>query len=106
MTADAYLQAILAREAVNTTATSPVRGVQAVLQPALNEWGGLQLRSVHPSGLFAKGTANNSGKSDTTNTLKEIYASLFSKMKEKGYSPKQQSVSINIRVGSVRRQRF
>lgn len=109
MTADAYLQTILAREAVNMTATSPVRGVQAILQPVLNEWGGLQLRTVHPSGSFAKGTANHSGtdidlfislKSDTTNTLKEIYTTLFNKMKEKGYAPKQQNVSINIRVGN------
>jgi hypothetical protein len=109
MTADAYLQTILAREAVNTSLTSPVRGVQAILQPILNAWAGTQLRNVHPSGSFAKGTANRSGtdidlfislKSDTTNTLKEIYTSLFDTVKAKGYAPKQQSVSINIRVGS------
>ena len=108
MSADTYLQTILAREAVDTSATSPVRGVQATLQPILNEWAGTQLRTVHPSGSFAKGTANHSGtdidlfislKSDTTNTLKEIYTSLFNKMKAKGYTPKQQNVSINVRVG-------
>jgi hypothetical protein len=108
MTADEYLYAILRRDAVDTSATSPVRGVQAVLQPVLNEWGGLQLRAVHPSGSFAKGTANHSGtdidlfvslKSDATNTLKEIYTTLFNKLKEKGYTPKQQNVSINVRVG-------
>jgi len=107
MSADTYLQQILAREAVDTSATSPVLGVQTTLQPILNEWAGSQLRAVHPSGSFAKGTANHSGtdidlfislKSDTTNTLKEIYSSLFEKMKEKGYSPKQQNVSINLRV--------
>lgn len=107
MTADAYLQTILAREAVDTAATSPVRGVQAILQPAINEWGGVQLRMVHPSGSFAKGTANRCGtdidlfislKHDTTNALKEIYTTLFDKMKEKGYTPKQQNVSINVRV--------
>lgn len=104
---DKYLNNVLAREAVNTSTASPVRGVQAVLQPVLNEWGGLQLRTVQPSGSFAKGTANHSGtdidlfislKSDTTNTLKDIYMSLFNKMKAKGYTPKQQNVSINIRV--------
>jgi tRNA nucleotidyltransferase (CCA-adding enzyme) len=97
MTADEYLQKILGREAVDTSATSPVRGVQAILQPALNEWAGDQLRAVSPSGSFAKGTANHSGtdidlfislKSDTTNALKEIYTKLFNKMKEKGYNPK------------------
>ena len=109
MTADSYLQTILAREAVNTSLTSPVRGVQAILQPILNTWGGTQLRNVHPSGSFAKGTANRSGtdidlfislKSDTTSTLKDIYSSLFNMMKSKGYAPKQQNVSINVRVGS------
>jgi hypothetical protein len=107
MSADTYLQAILAREAVDTTASSPVRGVQTTLQPVLQQWAGAQLRAVHPSGSFAKGTANRSGtdidlfislKSDTTNTLKDIYTSLFNKLKAVGYTPKPQNVSINIRV--------
>jgi hypothetical protein len=92
---------------VDTSTTSPVRGVQAVLQPVLIEWAGNQLRGVHPSGSFAKGTANRSGtdidlfislKSDTTNTLKEIYTTLLNKMKAKGYAARQQNVSINVRV--------
>ena len=96
MTADSYLQAILAREAVDTSATSPVRGVQAVLQPVLNEWGGLQLRTVHPSGSFAKGTANHSGtdidlfvslKSDTTNTLKPNLYDAVQQVEGKGIHP-------------------
>lgn len=107
MSADTYLQSILSREAVDTSPFSPVRGVQAILLPILNEWAGNQLRAVHPSGSFAKGTANRSGtdidlfislKSDTTNPLKEIYTSLFDRMKAKGYAAKQQNVSINIRV--------
>jgi Nucleotidyltransferase domain len=107
MTPDQYLQQILVREAVDTSPTSPVRGVQAILLPVLREWGGGQLRAINPSGSFAKGTANRSGtdidlfvslKSDTTNTLKEIYVSLLNRMKEKGYTPKQQNVSINVRV--------
>ena len=109
MSADSYLRTILAREAVDTSPASPVRSVQATLQSVLNEWAGNQLRNVHPSGSFAKGTANRSGtdidlfislKSDTTNTLKEIHTSLLNTMKAKGYTPKQQNVSINIRVGS------
>ena len=44
MSADTYLQTILAREAVDTSATSPVRSVQTTLQPLLNEWAGAQLR--------------------------------------------------------------
>jgi hypothetical protein len=108
MTPDQYLQGILAREAVNTTTTSPVLGVLTTLRPILDEWAGGQLRSIRASGSFAKGTANHSGtdidlfvslKSDTQQTLKEIYTMLFNRVKEKGYQPKQQNVSINIRVG-------
>jgi hypothetical protein len=108
MTADQYLQNILVREAVDTTSTSPVRAVQSTIMPILNEWAGNQLRIVHPSGSFAKGTANRSGtdidlfislKSDTSNPLKYIYNTLYEKMRTKGYSPKLQNVSINIRVG-------
>jgi hypothetical protein len=69
---------------------------------------GTQLRAIHPSGSFSKGTANRSGtdidlfislKGDTTNPLKEIYTGLSTRMTEKGYAPKQRNVSINIRVG-------
>lgn len=107
MTPDAYLQSILDREAVNTGALSPVRSVQALLQPIMQEWAGKYLVSVLPSGSFAKGTANKSGtdidllislSSSTPDTLKDIYNKLFNKMTEKGYTPKRQNVSINIRV--------
>jgi hypothetical protein len=107
MTADEYLQSILAREAVDTGPFSPVRGVQALLQPAIQEWAGNQLSAVTPSGSFAKGTANKSGtdidlfislSNSTKETLKEIYESLFTKMSNKGYGPKRQNVSICVRV--------
>jgi hypothetical protein len=109
MTADEYLQNILNREAVNTGSNSPVLSVQGILQPILNEWAGSQLRAVNPSGSFAKGTCNHSGtdidlfislKSDTTQTLMEIYTSLRNTMQAKGYTANQQNVSINIRVGN------
>jgi tRNA nucleotidyltransferase (CCA-adding enzyme) len=107
MTADEYLRTILAREAVDVSSGSAVRSVQTTLQPLLSEWAGTALRSVSPSGSFAKGTANNSGtdidlfislSSTVTDTLKEIYTKLFNKLKEKGYSPKQQNVSLNVTV--------
>lgn len=107
MTADQYLNGILAREAVDTGVFSPVRGVQVTLQPAIQAWAGNLLSSISPSGSFAKGTANKSGtdidlfislSSSTSETLKEIYESPFKKMSESGYSPKRRNVSINIRV--------
>jgi hypothetical protein len=63
---------------------------------------------VTPSGSFAKGTGNRSGTdidlfvslvSDTTETLKQVYEGLFTRMTNAGYTPKRQNVSINIRVG-------
>jgi Nucleotidyltransferase domain len=107
MSADAYLQNILNREAVDTGLYSPVRGVQGTLRPIIQEWAGTMLSDVSPSGSFAKGTANRSGtdidlfislSQNTPETLKQIYDKLFSRMTEKGYSPKRQNVSINVKV--------
>jgi hypothetical protein len=108
MSADSYLQQILHREAVDTGPSSPVRTVQAQLHPVIAQWAGNQLVSISPSGSFAKGTANKSGTDidlfislaqNTSNTLKEIYESLYSRMNQNGYSPKRQNVSINISAG-------
>lgn len=108
MSADLYLQRILAREAVDTGTYSPVRGVQALVMSALQEWGGQYIRFVQPSGSFAKGTANKSGtdidlfvslSEGVSNTTKEIYDTLFKKVSEKGYQCKKRNVSINITVG-------
>jgi hypothetical protein len=107
MTPDEYLQSILQREAVDTGPYSPVRNVQATIEPAIREWAGSSLVGVSPSGSFAKGTANHSGTDidlfislaqQTPSTLKEIYDTLFRKMTEKGYTPKRQNVSINVKV--------
>ena len=71
------------------------------------EWANRFLVEVHPSGSFIKGTANISGTdidlfislSETTaETLKEVYDSLCVKLREKGYTPRRQNVSIGITV--------
>ncbi len=107
MSADEYLQRILQREAVDTGPYSPVRSVQAKIEPSIREWAGNFLLGVSPSGSFAKGTANKSGTDidlfislapNTPETLEQVYDSLWQKMTEKGYSPKRQNVSINIQV--------
>lgn len=107
MTADQYLWSILLRECVDTGPFSPVRGVQTVLSPIIQRWGGNRLLNIHPSGSFMKGTANKSGtdidlfislSEQTTETLKEIYEKLFETMKSNGYTPNRQNVSINVRV--------
>jgi hypothetical protein len=107
MSSDVYLQNILNREVVDTGPFSPARGVQAILYPIIQRWAGNRLLSVHPSGSFMKGTANKSGtdidlfislSEQTTEALKEIYDKLFNTVKENGYTPKRQNVSINVRV--------
>ena len=107
MTPDDYLFQILARENVDTGPYSPVRTVQAQIQPVIREWAGNLLVAVSPSGSFAKGTVNKSGtdidlfislSQNTPETLKQIYDSLFQRMTDRGYSPKRQNVSINVRL--------
>lgn len=107
MTTDSYLQNILARESVDTGPFSPVRGVQGVVTPYLQQWGGQYLTGISPSGSFAKGTANRSGTDidlflslspQTPSSLKEIYDTLFTKMQQAGGNPKRQNVSINVKV--------
>lgn len=108
MEADAYLYDALRGQAVDTSEQSPVRGVLKTLHPVLRRWAGEHFFVMHPSGSFAKGTANRIGtdidifislKSTLQSSLKDIYGSLFTRMEGEGYTPKQQNVSINIRVG-------
>ncbi|TLU70549.1 nucleotidyltransferase domain-containing protein [Lichenicoccus roseus] len=107
MSADDYLKGILARQAVDTGPYSPVRAVQSVIQPIIQQWAAGYLSSISPSGSFAKGTANHSGTDidlfisltqNTPDSLKEIYNKLLRKMTEAGYQPKAQNVSINVQV--------
>jgi hypothetical protein len=104
---DAYLTNILNREAVDTSIFSPLFNVQATIQPLLEQWANQYLLGVRPSGSFSKGTANASGtdidlfislSDQTPVTLKEVYESLFLRLKEQGYVPRRQNVSIHIRV--------
>lgn len=107
MLGDVYLRAILRREAVDTGMDAPIRRVQAELWPLLVRWGGSSLVKVHPSGSFAKGTANRSGtdidlfislREDTDATLRAIYDGLDRALRAAGYSVRLQNVSINVKV--------
>lgn len=107
MTGDEYLRAILARERVDTSPTSPLLGVRQAILPIIQAWAGSLLVSFNPSGSFAKGTANSSGtdidlfislSSSASETLKEIYNSLTATLGQHGYTPRQQNVSIGITV--------
>lgn len=108
MTIDKYLFEILKREEVNYGFLSPVRLAANDFYPILKEWGGEYITDIHPSGSFAKGTANMSGtdidlfislSASTPYTLKEIYDNLFKWLTDKGYFPRMQNVSIGINFG-------
>lgn len=110
MAADAYLHQILARETVDTSATSPVWSARNALLPVLTRWGGSALLDVSPSGSFAKGTANRSGTDldlflslsyDTRETLKQIYESLYRALLDSALSPRRQNVSVGVRIAGV-----
>lgn len=107
MTADEYLWKILAREAVDTGPNSQIMVVAKLLYPILQEWGAHYLVGIQPSGSFAKGTANRSGTdidlfvslvADTPVPLEGIFENLFHFMDKKGFGPKRQNVSINIKA--------
>jgi nucleotidyltransferase-like protein len=111
MTVDQYLQNILIREAVDTGPYSPVRGVQAIIEPVIREWSADRLVAVSPSGSFAKGTANRSStdidlfislSEYTSEPLKEIYNKLHRWMRERSYGPSPQNVSIRVNVAGYK----
>lgn len=108
---DAYLAQILQRETVDTGVFSPVRQVQQMLAPSIQKWANRFLLSVAPSGSFAKDTANKSGTDidlfislheDVPDPLADIYESLSNRLREDGYAPRRQNVSIGITVGGVK----
>lgn len=110
MTANDYLYGILARESVDTSATSPVWAARDALAPLLTQWGNGYLLAIEPSGSFAKGTANRSGTDvdlflslspATPDTLQDIYDSLFTALQRGGCAPRRQNVSIGLRVHGV-----
>lgn len=110
MTADEYLRDILRREAVDTSPSSPYQSIVSDFKAIIKSWAGSCFYDLTPSGSFAKGTANKS-KSDidllisltpeTTNSLKEIYDSLFNHLSGYSLSPRRQNVSIGVQYKGI-----
>lgn len=77
------------------------------LRTVIREWAGSCLQDIYLSGSRAKGTAISlssdldlfiSLKSETEETLKEIYDSLDNRLKNKGYTTRRQNVSIGVSI--------
>lgn len=107
-TIDEHLRLVLARHRIDTSALSPVRGVQSVVEPTIRQWGGPYIVDIGPSGSFAKGTAVGGGtdidifvslSSSVPDPLKTIYETLFTAFSNLGFQPRRQNVSIGLSVG-------
>jgi hypothetical protein len=108
VTIEEHIRSVLARHRIETGPSSPVRGVQAALMPIITRWGGQMIVDTKPSGSFAKGTAVHGGtdidiflslSSTVTDTLEQIYNTLFNALAGAGYAPRRQNVSIGVVVG-------
>jgi hypothetical protein len=105
--ADEYLRSVLAREAVDNSATTPLLAVQAELMPLLREWAGSDLLAVLPSGSFAKGTAIRSGTEidlfislagNAHKPLSEVYDGLYTALVDAGYRPQRRNIALNLGI--------
>ena len=61
MSPEDYLGSLLIIQTVDTSPTSFAMQARDLLLPTIQQWAGNQLVAVHPSGSFAKGTANRRG---------------------------------------------
>ena len=111
VTADMYIDAVLAKYTVPRGPTSPAENLGNAVAGPLRLWAGQHLSALQYSGSYAKETAVRgtsdvdvfiSLKSDTPNTLQEIYESLFSLASDNGWSPRRQNVSVGVTVNGTR----
>ncbi|MBI5677276.1 MAG: nucleotidyltransferase [Planctomycetes bacterium] len=111
MTADEYLQNLIARNRVATEEGSAASNAGNAVYQVVRRWAGQQLRSGSYSGSYAKETAIRgrtdvdifiSLKSDTTDTLKEIFDGLHGWIAKNGYpNARKQNVSVHVVHNSV-----
>jgi predicted nucleotidyltransferase len=103
MSADQYLSNIIIAKKAPDLSLNDWRLTN--IKSIINAWAGAQLNELKQSGSSAKGTAVHSTsdfdifislKSDTTQTLKEIYNSLDNIVKGNGITTRRQNVSIGI----------
>ena len=79
---DEHIRMVLARHTVDTGLDSPVRGVQATIEPLLRRWGTQYIADIRLSGSFAKGTAVHAGTDidifiSLTSTLSAALQSIY-----------------------------
>jgi hypothetical protein len=111
MTADEYIEAVIAKYAVARGPNSPAELLGAAVAGPIRRWGGQQLNTLEYSGSYAKETGVRgisdvdifiSLKSDTRDPLKEIYNSIFTLAQQEGWSPRAQNVSVGVTVNGTK----
>jgi hypothetical protein len=111
MTADQYVESILAKYVVPRGPTSPAEQLGSAVAGQPHAWAGQQLDKLEYSGSYAKETGVRgvsdvdvfiSLKSDTKDTLKDIYNNLYSLARAQGWSPRPQNVSVGVTVNGTR----
>lgn len=111
MTPDQYVESVLAKYAVPRGPTSPAEQLGATVAGLVRSWAGQQLNALQYSGSYAKETGVRgisdvdvfiSLKSDTKQTLKELYEMLISLAQKNGWSPRPQNVSVGVTVNGTR----
>ena len=111
MTGDQYVESVLAKYAVPRGPTSAAERLGATVEGPLRTWAGQQLSALQWSGSYAKETGVRgisdvdvfvSLKSDTKETLKELYNMLFSLAQRNNWAPRRQNVSIGVIINGTR----
>jgi hypothetical protein len=109
VTGDQYIEAVLARHELKPTLFSGL--ATSAVVPKLRDWAGPWLNEISYVGSIAKGTGISgttdidifiSLKSNTPNTLEEIYNLLTQRATALNWSPRQQNVSVGITYMGVK----
>jgi hypothetical protein len=110
MTPDQYVESVLAKHHVPRGPNSPAEKLASAVAGPLGRWANPHLVALHYSGSYAKETGIRgvsdvdvfiSLRSDTPGTLKDIYNQLFNLAGERGWSPREQNVSVGVTVNGT-----
>ena len=111
MTGDKYLQHIISKHTMLIGKNSSTYKAACEIWPVVEDWSNNYLTKITFSGSYAKGTAVKGGtdvdlfislKSTVSNSLKEIYNSLYKRLDNDNYHPRKQNVSIGITWNEVK----
>jgi len=111
MTADQYVEAVLAKYQVPRGPTSPAERLGSTVADPLLTWAQQYLSELRYSGSYAKETGVHgvsdvdvfiSLNSNTPGTLKELYNRLYNFASQQGWSPRAQNVSIGVTINGTR----